>query len=108
MLEIDFQPGLERVRETSRPRCDPQMLSPGDGESGDGGDGGDNDDDITMVSGDVDADYLLACFNVPEDTRHVAAGGEDLIVVQEPENWIFRKNCYFVLEPTKSVIFGKY
>ena len=52
---------------------------------------------ITMVSGDVDADYLLACFNVPEDTRHVAAGGEDLIVVQEPENWIFRKNCYFVL-----------
>ena len=51
---------------------------------------------ITMVSGDVDADYLLACFNVPEDTRHVAAGGEDLIVVQEPENWIFRKIVIFL------------
>lgn len=31
-------------------------------------------------------DYLLASLNVPEDTRHVAAGGEDLIVVQEPEH----------------------
>ena len=45
LLEIDFQPGLERVRETSRPRCDPQMLSPGDGVSGvNGCDGGDGDD----------------------------------------------------------------
>ena len=56
MLEIDFQPGLERVRETSRPRCDPQMLSPGDGESGDnghdGGDGGNGGD-----GGDDDYNY---------------------------------------------------
>ena len=42
-------------------------------------------------------DYLLASLNVPEDTRHVAAGGEDLIVVQEPEHHQLRiqvkKNC---------------
>ena len=53
LIEIDFQPGLERVRETSRPRCDPQMLSPGDGESGDnscdGGDGGDDGGDSNPV-----------------------------------------------------------
>ena len=60
---------------------------------------------ITMVSGDVDADYLLACFNVPEDTRHVAAGGEDLIVVQEPENWIFRKKLLFCFVTDKKCHF---
>ena len=33
----------------------------------------------------VDDDpYLLTSFNIPEDAGHVAAGCEDLIVVQEP------------------------
>ena len=46
-----------------------------------------DDDSFVVVDddGDDDDDHLLASFNVPEDTRHVAAGGEDLIVVQEPD-----------------------
>ena len=70
------------MRETSRPLCARQMSSPGDHQSHDDSDqfvDGDGDDD--------DDDHLLASFYVPEDTRHVAAGGEDLIVVQEPEKW---------------------
>ena len=35
---------------------------------------------------DYDDNHLLSSFNVPEDTGHVATGGEDLIVVQEPDN----------------------
>ena len=31
-----------------------------------------------------DDPYLLTSFNIPEDAGHVAAGCEDLIVVQEP------------------------
>ena len=59
------------------------MSSPGDHQSHD------DDDSYVFVDddGDDDDDHLLASFNVPEDTRHVAAGGEDLIVVQEPEKW---------------------
>ena len=79
MLEIDFQPGLERVRETSRPLCARQMSSPGDCHQSH------DDSDEFVVDDDDDDDHLLASFNVPEDTRHVAAGGEDLIVVQEPD-----------------------
>ena len=39
-----------------------------------------------------DDPYLLTSFNIPEDAGHVAAGCEDLIVVQEPEK-------YEILEP---------
>ena len=31
-----------------------------------------------------DDPYLLTSFNIPEDAGHVAAGCEDLIVVQKP------------------------
>ena len=80
------------MRETSRPLCARQMSSPGDHQSHDDDDSyifvddddDDNDDD------DDDDDHLLASFNVPEDTRHVAAGGEDLIVVQEPDKMEIR------------------
>ena len=45
-----IKPGLERVRETSRPLCARQMSSPGDHQSDDNDDefadgGGDDDDD---------------------------------------------------------------
>ena len=63
------------MRETSRPLCARQMWSPG----------GEIIIHMDFFSSFND-DYLLASLNVPEDTRHVAAGGEDLIVVQEPEH----------------------
>ena len=43
--------------------------------------------------------YLLASLNVPEDTRHVAAGGEDLIVVQEPEHHQLRIQVKNIFRP---------